>query len=562
MTLTDDDLRARLGRLADHARTTPRRPLHLGPAPEPAPRLQRPARPRLVALLAAAATVAVLAGVGVVLTSGDGGDARVGRTTTEPDVTGTTSAAADPAPPKDALAGLLREGAAHTMAPAPIAARSGAAAVWSGDELLVWGGYRFDGVERPLGDGAAYDPATDTWRILPDAPIEARAYPAAVWTGEELLIWGGSDAGRLLGDGAAYRPSTDTWRQLPDAPIRPAMKSGVVWTGEDLLVAGGLNGGGDTAAYRPNGDTWERRATAPGTQTPPYPRAIWGGGRAWFLLVSPYAGPIDVELGSYDPATNRWDVAPTPLAGIPNLLWTGREVLGVSALTAAAYDPATGAWRTLPTPNDGNAIEAVWTGTTAVLFDGATSAASLDPTTGRWVRTVFDVPAVTRLEPVVVWADGVLLVWGGPAFGGGPSEGTTGADPGGFVARPLQADTAPAAAEVAASVKDPLDQGPPTTVPAAPDGVPVTTVPGTPVAEDGRVQVALGPDGGIGWMLASRPPATVRGQRNLNFTEVYDDADVLIGYFSCRFVPLTVVEDPGVDLNDLCAGLTGTTVGG
>ncbi|MEZ5231368.1 MAG: kelch repeat-containing protein [Acidimicrobiales bacterium] len=63
------------------------------------------------------------------------------------------------------------------MATAPIAGRSGAAVVWTGDELLIWGGYVYDGRERPLDDGAAYDPITDSWRTLPAAPIAGRAYP-------------------------------------------------------------------------------------------------------------------------------------------------------------------------------------------------------------------------------------------------------------------------------------------------------------------------------------------------------------------------------------------------
>ncbi|HET7451272.1 MAG TPA: kelch repeat-containing protein, partial [Thermoanaerobaculia bacterium] len=39
-------------------------------------------------------------------------------------------------------------------------------AVWTGDRMIVWGGYRADGIF--LGDGAIYDPATKAWtRISP-----------------------------------------------------------------------------------------------------------------------------------------------------------------------------------------------------------------------------------------------------------------------------------------------------------------------------------------------------------------------------------------------------------
>ncbi len=43
-------------------------------------------------------------------------------------------------------------------------------------------------------DGAGYDPATDTWRPLPDVPIRVFGgddpqLTSAVWTGEELVVW-------------------------------------------------------------------------------------------------------------------------------------------------------------------------------------------------------------------------------------------------------------------------------------------------------------------------------------------------------------------------------------
>jgi len=39
-------------------------------------------------------------------------------------------------------------------------------AVWTGRQLLIWGGL---GVEGPFANGAAYDPADDSWRRLPYA---------------------------------------------------------------------------------------------------------------------------------------------------------------------------------------------------------------------------------------------------------------------------------------------------------------------------------------------------------------------------------------------------------
>ena len=60
--------------------------------------------------------------------------------------------------------------------------------------MIVWGG--------TTDDGAAYDPATDSRRLLPPGPLSARDRHAALWTGEEMIIAGG-----FPGRGAAaYRP--------------------------------------------------------------------------------------------------------------------------------------------------------------------------------------------------------------------------------------------------------------------------------------------------------------------------------------------------------------------
>jgi N-acetylneuraminic acid mutarotase len=101
----------------------------------------------------------------------------------------------------------------------PLAGRHRHVAVWTGDELIVWGGYDY---HRALGNGAAYDPASDRWRILAEAPISPRCDHSGVWTGREMIVFGGTDGcgsgGRIpFGDGAAYDPASDSWRRLNPA---------------------------------------------------------------------------------------------------------------------------------------------------------------------------------------------------------------------------------------------------------------------------------------------------------------------------------------------------------
>src|SRR5207247_11073175 len=60
-------------------------------------------------------------------------------------------------------------------------------AVWTGSEMIVWGGY------AGLGTGGRYDLNTDTW--TPTSTTNApspRYHHTAVWTGSEMIVWVGS----------------------------------------------------------------------------------------------------------------------------------------------------------------------------------------------------------------------------------------------------------------------------------------------------------------------------------------------------------------------------------
>lgn len=94
----------------------------------------------------------------------------------------------DPMFVNPALSGCADETwTAMSTASAP-AAREAHTAVWTGSEMIVWGG---TGSHGSLNTGGRYNPATDTWAPVSttNAP-SARYYDTAVWTGTEMLIWG------------------------------------------------------------------------------------------------------------------------------------------------------------------------------------------------------------------------------------------------------------------------------------------------------------------------------------------------------------------------------------
>jgi hypothetical protein len=156
------------------------------------------------------------------------------------------------------------------IAPAPDAARILGARVWTGTEVLFWGGA--DPGEQT--NGVAYDPATDSWRTLPPAPIAPdRSDPAYAWTGSEFIVWGGALHSSIgvqrdgaASGGAAFDPQANTWRTLPDAPIAPRSDAAFGWTGREFVVWGGVAGTesdgprmfNDGAAYDPSSNQWRR----------------------------------------------------------------------------------------------------------------------------------------------------------------------------------------------------------------------------------------------------------------------------------------------------------------
>ena len=66
-------------------------------------------------------------------------------------------------------------------------------------------------------NGAEISSAFGAWQNIPTSPIAGRYYPVSVWTGTEVIFYAGSNLRRdhAFIDGAAYNPGTDSWRLMP-----------------------------------------------------------------------------------------------------------------------------------------------------------------------------------------------------------------------------------------------------------------------------------------------------------------------------------------------------------
>jgi Galactose oxidase, central domain len=327
-----------------------------------------------------------------------------------------------------ATAAQLAGGRVRSLPPDPVVDRlATAATAWSDRELLVWGGATRD--RRVHADGAAFDPATGRWRPLPPAPQAQqldRRGAGAVWTGRELLVWGGTtpvggdraDGSMRPGDGLAYDPARGAWRRLRPPPRSlPASAGPALWTGRELLVvdaSGGrpvAGGGIGGAAYDPVADRWRQLAPSPrlGGGQLLERTVLWAGTRllVWSFWTSrggpapTSADPDGVELWAYDPGGDRWTAAGPPSGPVraslarASLAWAGREVLAVQNTTqippdpplfGGRYDPGSDRWTPIAPPPQrvpfGVPGALVWTGAALV----ANGAAAYDPAADRWWR--------------------------------------------------------------------------------------------------------------------------------------------------------------------------------
>ena len=127
--------------------------------------------------------------------------------------------------------------------------------VWTGSEMLIWGGQsNSPSTYFSVASGGRYYPASDSW--LPISNVNApqsRYGHSAIWTGTEMIVWGGEtieNGNRIaLATGARYNPAVNAWTPIsaigaPTARVRPF----AFWTGTRMLVWGSSNGG-DTMSF-------------------------------------------------------------------------------------------------------------------------------------------------------------------------------------------------------------------------------------------------------------------------------------------------------------------------
>jgi len=107
--------------------------------------------------------------------------------------------------------------------------------------MIIWGG---SNGSNYLNTGGRYDPGMDSWTATNNLAPSARYSHTAVWTGAEMIVWGGSDDHPPDFDtGGRYNPGTDTWTSTStiNAPSGRVAHT-AVWTGGEMIIWGGADG--------------------------------------------------------------------------------------------------------------------------------------------------------------------------------------------------------------------------------------------------------------------------------------------------------------------------------
>ena len=346
------------------------------------------------------------------------------RELTDTPLTATLTDLDDRLPPVSSL--QLGPGWTQT-APAPIEPRTAAVAVWTGTEVLIWGG-RSDTV---LGDGAAYDPNQDVWRLLPEAPLSPRTEAVGLWVGDRLLVLGGFDDNREpLRDGAIFDPVENSWEPIDTGFGGNATTTAAIWTGEVGLLVG-VDGPpearleSDSFVFDPADDSLRAVPASPSSAA--FAARVGFATDQGVYVVRSDRDTDQVVVDGFDLGTGTWTTGP-PVPGLralnldPNAAaWTGTEfVFAIHYKDGATYNPVTG--ETTPIPGSRSSVR--WP---AVVVDGHVFYGDIrfDPSTRTWLDDVA-YPYPDPEFPVVAGVGDGAFIWGGSTCG-------RTADCGGFV---------------------------------------------------------------------------------------------------------------------------------
>lgn len=265
-------------------------------------------------------------------------------------------------------------------------------AIWTGNQMVVWGGQSASGTW--LANGGHYDPATDTWWATgagAGCPSGRSMYRLAVWTGGYMVVWGNAtDA-----SGGRYHPNSGVWSATTGVNAPAARYDHTaVWSGSYVVIWGGIYGTAVTKTggrYDAASNSWVTMNTASAPLARHNHAAAWD---ATYGMVA-WGGSIDasttLNTGGQYTSGDGWPGA-TETAGAPS-----------------AREMATGVWRT-------GVHFIVWGGNSLSPATALNSGGAwLGNAPGAWSATNLTGAPSARTLHSAVWSSALneMVVWGG-----------------------------------------------------------------------------------------------------------------------------------------------------
>jgi len=286
--------------------------------------------------------------------------------------------------------------------------RSRHTALWTGTEVVIWGGSNLSsGVFR---SGGRYYPATDDW-LTTNTDTESwcplqREDHVAVWIGLYMLVWGGDDLITALDTGGVYRPLDDVWincSHMDDSAPAARIAHEAVWTGDEMIV--------------------------------------WGG--ADYDYITYYTEGGRYVIPDMNPVNFHWDTTPMSTTGAPSgrelfawqydtsnaeaIAWGGYYYDGGDTWydDGAAYDSTTNSWSAIddsPAPGRREVWSSAWTGDALAIWSGYDDASGFTPQDGglytpsptdSWATITGTGAPSARSQHRTTWSDYEVVVWGG-----------------------------------------------------------------------------------------------------------------------------------------------------
>ncbi len=304
-------------------------------------------------------------------------------------------------------------------------------AVWTGTEMIVWGGER--GWYLCLDTGWRYTPATDSWIPMSSAGAPmARTNHTAVWTGTSMIVWGG-EAGQYvyLDTGGRYNPATDSWTPTSTAGV-PEARTGhtAVWSGSQMIVWGGPVWMGQGGRYDPVSNSWDGISESSAPEMRESHTAVWSGSHMIVWGGSGTGGGYINTGGRYNPVTDTWSSTSTTNAPQARMLhcavWTGSRMVVWSGWssqfldTGGRYNPSNDTWQSTSTadaPSPRSSARAVWSGTEMIVWGQSPTGGRYNPATDSW--TAVSTAGAPDGMGTAIWSGDEMIIWGGRGDTGG-----------------------------------------------------------------------------------------------------------------------------------------------